>query len=569
MPYSKQISRVFIAAVTAFVTACGGGGGSGGGAPPAPPPPPPPAVTKAEAFRFLNQTTFGATEAEANRLIALGDSTNAYARWLDEQFAKPASTQLAYVQAAVPNPIPQGFNVASLNAQRVEIFFQNSLRGEDQLRQRVAWALSQIMVVSQNSALVNLPFSLADYYDMLARNAFGDFRRLLEDVTLHPSMGVYLSMLGNQKPDAARNIRPDENYARELMQLFAIGLVELNPDGSLRLVNNLGVPTYDQSIIEGFANVFTGWRYAGAPSFNQAGRATAANQILPMQAYPEQHSTGTKKLLSYTGAAITQIPAGQTPAQDLRDALDNIFNHPNVGPFISKQLIQRLVTSNPTPAYVQRVATVFNNDGGGRRGNLQAVVRAILLDTEARAAPSSANTGKLKEPLLRLTQLWRAYDARSASGRYTGAAAGGPSQTFGQGPLLAPSVFNFYSPFFAPPGEIANQGLVAPELQLATEFLNTTVTNYFWLQVIARTTAQTGLGAEVVFIDTTAETALVADSEALVTKVADKLLGGQISADLKNATKTQVDRTAVTSPNTRVADAIYFVATSPEFALQR
>ncbi|MCS6948284.1 MAG: DUF1800 domain-containing protein, partial [Steroidobacteraceae bacterium] len=332
-----------------LLAACGGGGGSGDSS--GAPPPPPPPVTKAEAFRFLNQATFGATEAEANRLIALGDSTTAYSRWLDEQFAKPPSLQLPYVQAAVPNPIPQGFNIGSLQAQRVEIFFQNALKGEDQLRQRVAWALAQIMVVSQVGALANFPLALADYYDMLARNAFGDFRKLIEDVTLHVAMGVYLSMLGNQKPDPARNIRPDENYARELMQLFTIGLVELNPDGTARMSGGQPIPTYDQSIIEGFANVFTGWRYAGGTSFATAGRATLANQSLPMQAYPEQHSTGPKKVLSYPGALLTTIPAGQTPQQDLKDALDNIFNHPNVGPFIGKQLIQKLVTSNPSPAY--------------------------------------------------------------------------------------------------------------------------------------------------------------------------------------------------------------------------
>jgi uncharacterized protein (DUF1800 family) len=329
------------------------------------------------------------------------------------------------------------------------------------------------------------------------------------------------------------------------------------------------VSTYDQSIIEGFANVYTGWRYAGGTSFANAGRATLTNQVQPMQAYAEQHSTGTKKVLSYTGAVLTTIPAGQTPAQDLANALDNIFNHPNIGPFIARQLIQKLVTSNPSAAYVQRVASVFNSDSQSRRGNLQAVIRAILLDTEARAAPSAQTAGKVKEPLLRLTQLWRAYDAKAASGKYTAAAAGGPSTTFAQGPLQAGSVFNFFSPFFAPTGEIANQNLVAPEMQLATEFNNTQFINFFWVQAISRTTAQTGLGADVVFIDTTQETAAAADSEALVTRVADKLLGGQISAELKATTKAQVERTAATTPGTRVADAIYLIATAPEFVLQR
>lgn len=565
MARSSKIAQLAITGFLAMIAGCGGGGGSSAPPPPAPPPP----ISKLEAYRFLNQATFGATEAEAQRLIALGDSTNSYSRWLDEQFAKSPSLQLPYVTAAVPNPIPAGFNIGSLQAQRVEAWFQNSLNGDDQLRQRVAFALSEIMVVSQVGALVNFPLSLADYYDMLARDAFGDFRKLLEDVTLHVSMGIYLSMLGNQKPNPALNIRPDENYARELMQLFSIGLVELNTDGTPRLVSNQTVSTYDQSIIEGFANVYTGWRYAGGTSFANAGRATLANQVQPMQAYPEQHSTGSKKILSYAGAALTTIPPNQTPAQDFANALDNIFNHPNVGPFISKQLIQKLVTSNPSAAYVARVAAVFNSDSQGRRGNLQSVIRAILLDSEARSAPTTQSAGKIKEPLLRLTQLWRAYGARAASGKYTAAAAGGPSATFAQGPLQAGSVFNFFSPFFAPTGEIADQNLVAPEMQLATEYNNTQFMNFFWVQAIARTTAQTGLGADVVVIDTTQEQAAANDSEALVNRVAEKLLGGQMSAELKASVKAQVDRTATTVPNTRVADAIYLVATAPEFVLQR
>jgi uncharacterized protein (DUF1800 family) len=565
MARSIKIAQLAIAGFLVVVAGCSGGAGSSSPPPPAPPPP----ISKIEAYRFLNQATFGATDAEAQRLIALGDSTNSYSRWLDEQFAKAPTTQLAYVTAAIPNPIPAGFNIGSLQAQRVESWFQNSLNGDDQLRQRVAFALSEIMVVSQVGVLVNYPLSLADYYDTLARDAFGDYRKLLEDVALHVSMGLYLNMLGNQKPNTTLNIRPDENFARECMQLFTIGLVELNVDGTPRLVNNQSVPTYDQSIVEGFANVYTGWRYAGATSFANAGRATLANQVQPMQAYAEQHSTGTKKLLSYTGAALTMIPAGQTPAQDLANALDNIFNHPNVGPFISKQLIQKLVTSNPSPAYVGRVAAVFNSDSQGRRGNLQSVIRAILLDSEARAAPGAQTAGKIKEPLLRLTQMWRAYGARAASGKYTATAVGGPSAIFAQGPLQAGSVFNFFSPFFAPTGEIANQGLVAPEMQLATEYNNTQAANFFWVQAISRTSAQTGLGADVVVIDTTQEQAVANDSEALVNRVADKLLGGQISAELKASVKAQVDRTATTVPNTRVADAIYLIVTAPEFVLQR
>lgn len=574
-PFHHGVLRaVVVAAISLLAVACSGGGSGGGGAVP-PPTPPPPGITKAQAFAFLGQATFGATEAEVQRLQSLGDSTNAYGRWIDQQLQQPASLQLPHVQAAyaaLPQPVQ---NIGQLNDDRVDIWFRNVLSGPDQLRQRVAFALSEIMVVSQQSVLQAFPFALADYYDMLARNAFGDFRTLMEEVTLHPAMGLYLSMLGNQRPDAARNIRPDENFARELMQLFTIGLVELNPDGSPRHdAQGQAVPTYDQEIIAGFAHVYTGWNWAGAASFEQA-RPTLQNQVQAMQAYAAQHDTGAKKVLSYPGAALTQIPprTPADPAADLRDALDNVFNHPNVGPFVSKQLIQRLVTSNPSPAYVQRVANVFANDGTGRRGNLGAVVRALLLDPEAREPPASTAAGKLKEPLLRVTQLWRAYGGRTESGsfnvRYLAAVTG-------QGPLQAPSVFNFFSPFYAPPGEIADQGLVAPELQIATEYLDTLLTNYLFVQTFCYTSAPvTGCPAirpevrpELLFIDVSEELALAGDPVRLVDRISDKLLGGPASETLVTQARAAVERVPATLGGLKVAEALYLIATSPEYATQ-
>jgi uncharacterized protein (DUF1800 family) len=538
-------------------------------------------VTKPEAFRFLNQSTFGATETEAARLMSFGNSQTAYGLWLDAEFAEPATLLLPAVEAAYPNPVPAGFNIATLNAPRLEQWFGNVLGPDSQLRQRVAWALSQIFVVSQVGALQNLPNATADFYDMLSRNAFGNYRKLLEDVTLHPAMGVYLSMLGNQKAVAGTNLRPDENYAREVMQLMSIGLVQLNLDGSVKKDgNDQPIPTYDETIIEGFARVFTGWKWAcptTLPSCTFANtRAESApvpgyNQVRPMQLYTAQHETGTKKLLS-----DFLLPANQTGEQDLRDALDNIFTHPNVAPFISKQLIQKLVTSNPSPAYVQRVATIFNNDGNGVRGNLAAVVRAILLDAAARPAVTTANPpvapGKVKEPLLRLTQFWRAYGARSASGK-TGAArnfSGGVNTVFGQGPGLSPSVFNFYSPGYAPPGEIQTQGMVAPETQLATEYLNTLATNYFWTQANSRTITQAAtLNVDDMFIDTSEEIAVAANTQALVRRVVERLLGGSagMSPVFASEVMGQVDQSTATG--TRVADAIYLIAVSPNYMVQR
>ncbi|MGQ0383084.1 MAG: DUF1800 domain-containing protein [Gammaproteobacteria bacterium] len=563
-----NIARISGSAVIASLLAACGGGGGGGSGPPVVQPLPPPAISRADAYRFLNQATFGATEADAQSVITMG-----YEAWIDQQLQRPASLELPHVQAVFAT-YPPGADFTRLHDDRVDVWLRHALSAPDQLRQRVAFALSEIMVISQLSPLVGYPWGSASYYDMLARNAFGSFRVLMEDVTLHPAMGVYLSMLGNQKPDAARNIRPDENYARELMQLFTIGLVELNLDGSPRLdARGNPVPTYDQAAIEGFAHVYTGWSYADAPSFAQA-RPTIQNQVVPMQAYPEQHDTGTKRMLSYPGAVMTQIPAGQTPARDLGDALDNIFGHPNVAPFISKQLIQRLVTSNPSPQYIERIARRFNDDGSGRRGQLGAVVRAILLDPEARQAPAAATAGKLGEPLLRLTRMWRAYGARSPSGRLNVQNIPG---FIGQGPLQAPSVFNFFSPFYAPPGEILDQGLVAPEMQLATEYLSSLITNYLFILSFCYNTAPVqgcpavppALAPDLVAIDTSAELAQAGDPAALVRRVADRLAGGAISPALEAEARGMVERVPATEPSLRVAEALYLVSTSPELAAQR
>jgi uncharacterized protein (DUF1800 family) len=582
--------KPMIAAVLLLLASCGGGGGGSSSSPTSTVAAPPP-ISKAEAYRFLNQATFGATETDATTLIGLGDSSTGYSRWIDSQIIREPSLLLPAVETAYPNPVPQGFNVGSLNAVRLERWFANVLQGDDQLRQRVAFALSEIFVVSQVGALLNLPNATASFHDMLARNAFGNFRVLLEDVTLHPAMGVYLSMLGNQKAVTGTNLRPDENYAREMMQLFSIGLVELNMDGSVRTdAGGQAIPTYNQNVIEGFSRVFTGWKWdcpstlpacTFANTRPQVAPVLGYNQVKPMRLFTEQHETGSKLVLRYPGAALTNatIPAGQTGTKDLQDALDNVFNHPNVAPFISKQLIQKLVTSNPSPAYIRRVTERFNNDGNGNRGNLEAVVRAILLDPEARSTPSGNAAGKLKEPLLRLTQFWRAYDATSRSGKLGAAGnfSGGVSAVFGQAQGSAPSVFNFFSPFYAPPGEISDSGRVAPEMQLATEYLNTQIANFFWTQALSRTHNATNLGVDVMYINTSAELLVAADSEALINRVAERLLGGaaQMSVGLKTQAKAQIDRTVVPTTNpgtalaTRTADAIFFVVTSPEFALQR
>ena len=572
-----------------------------------------------DAHRFLVQATFGPTEAEMRRLLETGYAANGYERWINDQIAKPMSLSLSTTIAAVPNPRPSNFNPDFAHKERKEVWFKNVLYGEDQLRQRVAWALSQIMVVSGTGALFQLPWATADYYDMLVRNAFGNYRKLLEDVTLHPAMGLYLSALGNQKAVVGTNLRPDENYAREMMQLFSIGLVQLNMDGTRALdARGQPVPTYDQATIAGFARVFTGWKWQcstrfypnGGCSWNDASqeywptdapRIQDFNQARPMKLFEEQHESGTKQVLKYPGVALANgiIQAGQGGEKDLKDALDNVFNHPNVGPFISKQLIQKLVTSNPSPDYVRRVAQVFNNDGRGVRGNLEAVVKAILLDPEARTPGSSAAAGKLKEPLLRLTQLWRAYDGRTPGGEVGlmmwGNEFGGPLNAFGQSPLESPSVFNFFSPFYSPPGEISRAGLVSPEMQLANENLHTEMHNFFYEQIQQMFPTPVGNAVAVdkrdnkkIYMNFGMELALADDIDRLLDVVSERLLGDAalLQPETRAAFRAQLARsvydTNLASASAsvradhvaqqrryRMLDALYLVVTSPEYAVQQ
>ncbi len=546
----RMYSQAILTVCVLLLGACGGGSS----APPpigGPPPPPPPPVTIAEANQFLNQATFGATIASQQGFINL-----AHDAWIDQEMAKAASLQLPFLQSLPPPQL-----LFQLQTDRVDIWFRNALNGNDQLRQRVAFALSEILVVSQQGALVDAPYGLADFYDVLARNALGNYRQLMQQVTLHPAMGEYLSMAGNEKPNPALNIRPDENFAREVMQLFSIGLVELNNDGSPKLdAQSQAIPTYSQEIIEGFAHVFTGWNFAGFQRFEDAFRTTA-NQTVPMRLYPSFHDTGSKMLLN--GVVL---PAGQAGEQDLSDALDTIFNHSNVGPFLAIRLIQRLVTSNPSPGYVNRVASIFNDNGSGVRGDLGAVVRAILMDDEAHPDTPMELDGKIKEPIIRLTQLWRAYDATSRSGRYPIIFA---SIVFGQGPMQSPTVFNFFSPFFAPPGEIRDNSLVAPELEIATEYQNTYVTNYFFFQAFVNNSENTNAGDDDVLIDISEEIAAAADIDSLIDLVSDKLLGGNISDALRTEIAGMLALIPETDAAVRAAETIYFVASSPEYAYQR
>ena len=555
--------------------------------------------TDVEAARFLDQATFGGRLQDIAHLRQIG-----YQAWLDEQFAAAISLEKPYLDW-VANVVGDGVYQQA----RQEVWFIHSaqlhdpssplLTHNDQLRQRVAFALSEIMVVSdKNAALLFQPWALADYYDTLAVNAFGNFRTLLEDVTLHPAMGKFLSMLGNRKNDAALNIRPDENYAREILQLFSIGLHQLNADGTPVLVGGNPVPTYSQDQVRGFAHVFTGWNFINCTVGDYAdcapGNPYEEEWTTPMQPVEAFHdNTTNKQLLVYPGVSLPGglLTAGGNATQEMDAALDNIFNHPNVGPFISRQLIQRLVTSNPTSAYVARVAAVFNNNGQGVRGDLRATVRAILLDTEARNGhiTSPSTFGKLREPLTKLVRLWRVAPGVSVNGRVFRWSH--IDDEFGQVPLSAPSVFNFFKPNFAQPGEIRDAGLVSPEFQIATDTQlvsapNELATRIFLFYVGSRYSYAWEDNAPVpeeTLMDYTALRTLSTDPAALVDHLNLVMMSGSMSTYMRDLL---IERLNGPLPDSlpgeepgltpaqrqslfRVQQALYLIVNSPEFNIQK
>ena len=419
------------------------------------------------ASRFLAQATLG---SDIESILAM--SQMSYSEWLDSQFVTPKLLDvmqytMGITQEAVDSTILMGGNPNNVQPQMWfwhSAWWQYIMTSPDVLRARVGLALSEIFVISELPELQEVPLALADYYDMLLDNAFGNFRDLLEDVTYHPAMGIYLTHLNNPKSNPAVNRFPDENYAREAMQLFTIGLYQLNNDGS-RQLDSLGkpIPTYDNEDIQEFAKIFTGLSWGDSYAFG-LDPLSEVSFTQPMKMYNGWHEPGPKTLLN--GIVVPN----RTPVNgnaDIQDALDNLFNLPNVGPFIGRQLIQRLVTSNPSPQYINRVAAAFNNNGQGVRGDMKAVIRAILLDPEARdcALVEDPYRGMLREPITRWTHLCRAFNSFSLKGVFRNHADNFYQNTF-QRPLGSPSVFNFFQPDYTPIGPIESAGLVAPEFQI-------------------------------------------------------------------------------------------------------
>jgi uncharacterized protein (DUF1800 family) len=524
------------------------------------PPPAPPGinlgtVSAADAPRFLTQATFGPTASDIATLQSQG-----YSAWIAGQMALPESSHRAATDAdaaAFPNtgqsPVTQNNRQAA--------WWKISVTGPDQLRQRVAFALSELFVTSDvASQLANQPDALADYYDLLANDAFGNFRQLLQDVTLSPAMGNYLNMLRNAKANPSKGTSADENYAREVQQLFTIGLNELQPDGTLMLDSSgLPIPTYDQDEIVQTANVFTGWGYfssAANPSFY----GTAANFDNPMMLYPADHDESQKTVVD--GIVI---PSNQDGNTDLKMELDALFNHPNTGPFICAQLIQRLVTSNPSPGYVYRVAQVFANDGTGTRGNLGAVVKAILLDYEARSLAVADDTGfgKLKEPLVRMTSIYRAFNASAQDGRF---AIFNPQVNLDEAALRSPTVFNFYDPGYVQQGSLAAAGLFAPEFEITTASTAISVPNNIYSSIYTSNPPS----STTITLDLSSLTANVANPQAMVDTLNQLLCAGSMSAETQQAIVSAL----MSAPNGTSATAsaqlaLYLASTSPDAAIQR
>jgi uncharacterized protein (DUF1800 family) len=514
------------------------------------------AQVQADAVRLLEQASFGPTDALVAHITAVGVQG-----YLAEQFAAPSSRYPAfkYVPAGAQatycatDPDPQCARDYYTLFLVQNAFFQNALNGPDQLRQRVAFALSQILVTSGLD--VRVAYGMAGYQQIFLDNGFGNYQDILNKVTVSSVMGDYLNMVNNDKP--ANGINPNENYARELMQLFSIGVWELNGDGTLLTdATGLPIPTYDQYAIEGYAHAFTGWTYPALPGVPPRTH-NPKNFLGDMYPVDSNHDTNAKVLLNGFVA-----PAGLSAQADVAIAVNNVFTHANVGPFIGKQLIQKLVTGNPTPQYVARVAAVFDNNGQGVRGDLRAVVSAILTDPEARGAVKlDPSYGKLREPVLYMTAAARAIGTRS-----DGVFFGNQSSALSQSLFYPASVFNYYPPTYLLPGTNA----LAPEFAIQNS--STAINRYNFANALVFGTIAplaTLPGAIGTIPDWSALSALAGDPNALLSELNALLLHGTMSAGMTNAILPAITAIPAGDPLTRAKTAFYLVITSPQYQSER
>jgi uncharacterized protein (DUF1800 family) len=515
-------------------------------------------ATPAEAARFLHMATFGPREADITNLLS-----TTYEEWFEAQ-RELTPTQIRPLMEA-----RRSAGMSNYSTHRVQAWRAAAVRGEDQLRQRMAFALSQILVCSDGpSGVTTTAEPMAEYSDILARNALGSYRQLLQEVTLSGAMGTYLSMVKNRRPDPLANIRADENYAREIMQLFSIGLHRLNMDGTPVLdASGQEIETYSQRDVEELARVFTGWSYANSTSF-----LWSLPHADPMRLHSTQHDATAATIV---GGAL--IPGGADGQQRLELALDVIANHPNVAPFLARRLIQRFTTSNPSPAYVQRVALVFEDNGRGQRGDLFEVAKAVLLDPEVWYAPLP-NAGKLREPVIRETALVRAFNGFTRRNE-------GPLELefqswlwfdYGQRPLQSPTVFNFYTPDHQPQGELGFAGLYAPEFQITTTHTITELNNTIYTWCFNRHSHASYTTDSHTLLDFTPWAHFALDPMTLVDRLSLLLASDQLGSESKESIASHITSIPMTRSGSnepagteRVREAVFLIASSPEASVLR
>ncbi len=558
-PRRSSIDRRSVVAAAALLAACDSGGSSGGGGglvsvpAPAPVPTTTPSPTPTTAVltaqgasRFLAQATMGATRSSIDSVLNVG-----IAGWIDAQFARPRDT--SHWDWLVSKGFNDASNTANVSGQNGydQSVWRQAIAGGDPLRQRVALALLDFMVVGISG--INLSwraFAMGAYNDLLLDHAFGNYRDLLGAITRNPAMGSFLSFIGSRKANPSNGQLPDENYARELMQLFTLGVYQLEQDGTVRTANGAPLETYTQDDVAQLARVFTGLNLATSDN------TTPDRARQPLVITASANETGSATFLGAT------VSGGGFAAIDA--ALDIIFRHPNVAPFVSRQLIQRMVTSNPSRGYVGRVAAVFANNGSGVRGDMKALIRAILLDPEARddaAALASTSSGRLRDPVQRLTNWARAFGVTSPSDAWTIGDTTSTTQRLGQSIGRAPSVFGFVRPGYTPPGTaMAQAGMTAPEFLIASEQTNIAYINYMQSMV--------GGGTGDTKADYAAMMALASDSQKLVDEVNLILAAGQLRGSTVTAIRTAVDSIPLTANNAtlnRTGVAILLTLASPDY----
>jgi uncharacterized protein (DUF1800 family) len=577
---SQALRYALPAGLVAFLSACGGGSTA-----PTPEVLPPSGISQSQASRFLQHAQFSARYDDIKAVQTLG-----YGPWLAQAMSRPNSPGgWEWLKA-------KGYD--AINEQ--EYFFKDYLTNymvwyqimasPDQVRRRIALALSEFFVVSGNGLQLNWPaFHMARYWDLLCEHAFGNFRTLLEHITLSHAMGSFLNTLGNQKEDPQSGRVPDENFAREVMQLFTIGLVELSLDGTPKTgANGQPIETYTLKDVSGLAKVFTGYGedegdgFFNSPVPPNFRVRNLSFTLRPMKFNAKSHSEADKSFLG------VRIPAGTDGPNSLRMALDTLFKHPNVGPFFSRQMIQRLV--HPSPAYVARVASVFNNNGQGVRGDLAAVFSAILLDKDAIGPESLASNdfGKLREPVVRVAQWAQTFRAQSLKGTWKiGAPTWSAEESLAQSPLMAPSVFNFFRPGYVPPGTVlASRGATAPEFQLVNEstvssyinYLQTFLNRGMWVrapELPSSPMSPTATDGPDIVPDYSSEMRFAHDGNALVQHLNLLLCAGQMSDGTRQAISLALDQVnlqANASDDARrhqVARALLLVMSSPDYLIQR